>query len=213
MISRLLASCFHCVLSFLWKQLASFFLLTVRAMKSKPQSFKTAYERFICAAKKRQDASQLTRREMQKLKSKSSLEVHHIIPRSLGGTDKLANLVLLTHADHIYAHLLLNLALAQEDKQEWLAKLTYRTVPPKLLMKLLKSRKNALRGLKIDMFIAGKKHPPTTMSITDAAKICCAVARLDFSDQSLLSKMAAEVLSTAIYSSRKLGYRLKIYFG
>ena len=34
-------------------------------------------------------------------------EKHHIIPRSLGGTDEITNLVWLTAAEHLKVHLLL----------------------------------------------------------------------------------------------------------
>lgn len=181
-------------------------------MPKKSPSFKIAYERFIHASKKQRDTRGITRQEILKWKTKSGLEIHHIVPKSLGGTDKLTNLVLLSHEGHIYAHLLLNLALLQEGKREWLAKLDYGTISSKLLMKLLKTRKSAFRGLKLNMFIAGKQHPPTTLSITDTAKILCAVARQDFNDQAALSKMAAEALNTAIFSGSKLGYKLEICF-
>lgn len=35
------------------------------------------------------------------------LELHHIIPRHAGGSDKTSNLVLLTHREHVKAHKLL----------------------------------------------------------------------------------------------------------
>ena len=34
-------------------------------------------------------------------------ERHHIVPKSLGGTDEPANLIRLTAEDHFFAHLLL----------------------------------------------------------------------------------------------------------
>lgn len=110
-----------------------------------------------------------SKRKLYEVQSDEKLEVHHINPKQLGGSNKLKNLVLLSHDDHIYAHLLLNLALAQKHCYADLFSLAYTNVPSGIL-KMLKDRKNIFRGLKIDMFISGKKHTPTTMSIVEAAK-------------------------------------------
>lgn len=45
-------------------------------------------------------------------------ETHHILPRSLGGTDEKANLVVLTAREHFMAHLLLT-KLYKKKTQEW----------------------------------------------------------------------------------------------
>lgn len=44
---------------------------------------------------------------------KEYYELHHILPRSMGGSDKKENLVLLTVGEHTYAHYL----LAMENKE------------------------------------------------------------------------------------------------
>ena len=46
-------------------------------------------------------------RGLDKTKLEGYYEVHHILPRSLGGTDDIENLVLFTSREHIIAHLLL----------------------------------------------------------------------------------------------------------
>ncbi len=45
-------------------------------------------------------------------------EVHHIIPRSLGGNNDKTNLVRLRASDHYIAHKLLYLMCTGEDKQK-----------------------------------------------------------------------------------------------
>ena len=47
-----------------------------------------------------------------------TLELHHIIPRSLGGDDNLDNLVLLTPREHYLAHYLLYKFSTGEDKEK-----------------------------------------------------------------------------------------------
>ena len=48
----------------------------------------------------------------------SYCEIHHIIPRSIGGTDDDANLVKLTAREHFICHLLLTKMLIGEQKQK-----------------------------------------------------------------------------------------------
>ncbi len=48
-----------------------------------------------------------SRQKLNRTKSECYYEEHHIMPRSLGGTDDRENLVLLTPREHYIAHLLL----------------------------------------------------------------------------------------------------------
>lgn len=52
----------------------------------------------------------LSRKERGLVKSKLDgyYEKHHILPKSMGGTDNSDNLVLLTYREHVIAHMLLN---------------------------------------------------------------------------------------------------------
>lgn len=50
---------------------------------------------------------------------REGMNLHHIIPRSLNGSDKRDNLVLLTREEHAQAHLLLALALGHVFKKLW----------------------------------------------------------------------------------------------
>ncbi len=52
--------------------------------------------------------------------SKNYFEQHHIIPRSLGGSNRPDNLVLLTAREHFIAHLLLPRFLKGKDKKSML---------------------------------------------------------------------------------------------
>ena len=47
-------------------------------------------------------------RKYQKFSKDDYVEIHHIVPRSLGGTDSIDNLINLTPRDHFFAHLLLS---------------------------------------------------------------------------------------------------------
>ena len=151
-----------------------------------------------------------SKRKLYEVQSDEKLEVHHINPKQLGGSNKLKNLVLLSHDDHIYAHLLLNLALAQRHCYADLFSLAYTDVPSGIL-KMLKDRKNIFRGLKIDMFISGKKHAPTTMSIVEAAKIFCILARKNYTNDLLLDTEVTNVVRLALFSNSKFGYKLKLH--
>jgi len=171
--------------------------------------YRTAYKRFISSAKKKMHGID-SKRKLYEVQSDEKLEVHHINPKQLGGSNKLKNLVLLSHDDHIYAHLLLNLALAQRHCYADLFSLAYTDVPSGIL-KMLKDRKNIFRGLKIDMFISGKKHAPTTMSIVEAAKIFCILARKNYTNDLLLDTEVTNVVRLALFSNSKFGYKLKLH--
>ena len=171
--------------------------------------YMTAYKRFISSAKKKMHGID-SKRKLYEVKSDKKLEVHHVKPKQLGGNNKFKNLVLLSYDDHVYAHLLLNLALAQKNCYADLFRLDYTNVPSSIL-KMLKDRKNIFRGLKIDMFISGKKLSPTTMSIVDAAKILCVLARYNYENKMLLAKMTTEVIRLALFHKSKFGYKMKFH--
>ena len=171
--------------------------------------YMTAYKRFISSAKKKMHGID-SKRKIYEVGSAEKLEVHHVKPKQLGGNNTLKNLVLLSYDDHVYAHLLLNLALAQKNCYADLFRLDYTNVPSSIL-KMLKDRKNIFRGLKIDMFISGKKQSPITMSIVDAAKILCVLARYNYENEMLLAKMTTEVIRLALFHKSKFGYKMKFH--
>ena len=171
--------------------------------------YMTAYKRFISSAKKKMHGID-SKRKLYEVQSDKKLEVHHVKPKQLGGNSKFKNLVLLSYDDHVYAHLLLNLALAQKNCYADLFRLDYTNVPSSIL-KMLKDRKNIFRGLKIDMFISGKNHAPTTMSIVEAARILCILARYNYENKMLLAKMTTEVIRLALFHRSKFGYKMKFH--
>ena len=171
--------------------------------------YMTAYKRFISSAEKKMHGID-SKRKIYKVGSDEKLEVHHVKPKRLGGNSKFKNLVLLSHDDHVYAHLLLNLALAQKNCYDDIFRLAYVNVPSSIL-KMLKDRKNIFRGLKIDMFISGKNHTPTTMSIVEAARIFCILARYNYENKMLLAKMTTEVIRLALFHRSKFGYKMKFH--
>lgn len=54
--------------------------------------------------------------QQERNKSHSYFERHHIIPRSLGGTDAKSNIVILTAREHYICHLLLTKCVVSEGK-------------------------------------------------------------------------------------------------
>ena len=171
--------------------------------------YRTAYKRFMSSAKKKMHGID-SKQKLYEVQSDKKLEVHHIKPKKIGGNNQLTNLVLLTHEEHKYAHFLLNLALTQEHNYAHLMSLSYTNVPTEIF-KMVESRKSIFRGLKIDMFISGKKWPPTTMSIIDAAKILCVLARCNYKNKILLADMTAEVVKLALFHNSKFGYKMKFH--
>ena len=174
-------------------------------------NYRTTYNRFVSSAKKKMVESNLdSLPKIYKFQRKDKLEIHHIVPKILGGSKKgLKNLVLFTHDEHIYAHFLLNLALFQEGRYENLVQLGYHGFPEKML-EMLNARKNVLRGLKIEMFINGKKHDPTIMSIREVVKFFCMLARKSFTNQIFFNDMFIKVMRTALFSKSMYGFKLKL---
>lgn len=172
--------------------------------------YRTAYTRFIAKAKTRMKGID-SKRKLFEVQSEEKLEVHHVLPKQMGGSNQLQNLVLLTHAEHIYAHFLLNLALAQENNLQKLFSLGYTDMPVNLL-DMVKSKRNVFRGLKIDLFTSGKKHAPNTISIIDAAKVLCILGRRNFDNQLVLAEEVRLAVRLAIFHSSKFGYKMKLHF-
>jgi hypothetical protein len=151
-----------------------------------------------------------TKRKLYEVQSDEKLEVHHVNPKNFNGSNKLKNLVLLTHEEHKYAHFLLNLALVQRHNYGELMSLSYTDVPSGLL-KMVEARRSALRGLKIDIFVSGKKHPPTTMSIIEAARLLCILARVNPDNRLLLDSMVTEAVKLSMFHKSKFGYKMKFH--
>ena len=171
-------------------------------------SYRIAYDRFILAAKKKNAKDGFTNNA--KISSLGEGELHHILPRKLGGTNSFKNLVLLSHNEHIYAHMLLNLALAQEGKLDDLRKLSYFTVLDSMHETL--DKKHALKHLKIDVYVSGKKWPPMTMSLHEAAKHMCFVTRKNYLSKIALNDMKHKIFMHAMHIKPFAGYKMKFNF-
>ena len=172
-------------------------------------NYTIAYNRFIASAKKRMHGID-SKRKLYEVQSDEKLEVHHVCPKNLKGSNELKNLVLLTHDEHKYAHLLLNLALVQKHLYGELMHLYYTDLPSNLLS-MIEQKKNIFRDLKIDLFAAGKKHAPNTMSIVEAAKIFCILSRQNYENRPVLDSMTTTVIRLAIFSGSKFGYKMKFH--
>ena len=81
---------------------------------------------------------------------KRKLEIHHIVPKSLlvmkqfrrvVANNRQQNTVMMSTDDHIFAHLLLNLAFEQRGNNDWTKLLSFtRKIPKTLFRKLLKGK-------------------------------------------------------------------------
>lgn len=171
--------------------------------------YRTAYRRLIDNAKKKQTYLD-SKAKLFKAAFENSLEVHHICPKAIGGSNKLKNLVLLSHDEHIYAHMLLNFALLQEGNIDALRKLDYGQICSRLL-EMVKSRKNAFRGLKIDVYVSGKKHEPNTMSIVETTKLFCCLNRWNFENTLLFEDMMKKVVHLAMFAKSSFGYKVRFH--
>lgn len=60
------------------------------------------------------------KRGLDKTSLKGYFEFHHILPRSLGGTDEKTNLVLLTALEHIRAHRYLVFIYREHSRESYL---------------------------------------------------------------------------------------------
>jgi hypothetical protein len=58
------------------------------------------------------------------LEDKTYTEVHHIIPKSFGGTDEISNLVILTYREHFLCHWLLTKCVSDKYKRKALGALS-----------------------------------------------------------------------------------------
>ena len=109
---------------------------------------------------------------------KRKFEIHHIVPKSLlvmkrfrrvVANNKQQNTIMMSTDDHIYAHLLLNLAFVQRGNNDWIKQLSFtRKIPKTLFQKLLKGK--FLTQVKFEVkFLSGQNKDKTIrMSAFDA---------------------------------------------
>ena len=172
-------------------------------------NYRIAYNRLIEAAKKKQ-LSLDSKTKLFKAATENNLEVHHICPKSIGGSNKRKNLVLLSHDEHIYAHMLLNFALLQERNINTLRRLDYGQCCSKIL-EMIKNRKNVFRGLKIDVYVSGKSHTPNVMSIAETTKLFCCLNRWNFDNELLFNDMMKKVVNLAMFAKSSFGYKIRFH--
>lgn len=170
-------------------------------------NFRIAYDRFVRAAKKKNIEDGIVDKSMF---NDVEGEIHHIKPKVLGGSNKFKNLVLLSHEDHIYAHILLNLAFIQEKKQEIVAKLSYTAPVFDKFRELFKTR-HPFRGLKVDIYVRGKNWAPNTMTIDEAARYFCFAAHRNPNNELMLNGMFAMIIRTATFAGSKFGYKMEFH--
>ena len=161
-----------------------------------------AYERFCQRAKARDRRNGITAASQYNRHRSDAHQIHHIMPKKLGGKNTPENYVLLDPNSHKYAHVLLNLALAQKGKTEDICRLDYCDCPEvDFLMK-----QNAMKSCKVAVYVEGKKHDPIVMSIREAAKYFCFVAHKNFTNKESLESTEIRVLKMAMSSTAKYGF-------
>ena len=170
--------------------------------------FMTAYERFCQKAKARDRRDGILTSQQYNARRSLSHQVHHITPKILGGKNTPENYVLLDGNSHRYAHVLLNLALMQKGKTDILQKLGYYDCPEiDFLMK-----QNAIKSCKLAVYVEGKKHEPIVMSLQQAAKYFCFVARRNFMNNAALKSLEMQVFKMAMQDTPRFGYKVKFAF-
>ena len=109
---------------------------------------------------------------------KRKLEIHHIVPKSLlvmklfrrvVANNRQQNTVMMSTDDHIFAHLLLNLAFEQRGNNDWTKQLSFtRKIPKTLFRKLLKGK--FLTQVKFEVKFLNRQNQDKTirMSALDA---------------------------------------------
>ena len=109
---------------------------------------------------------------------KRKFEIHHVVPKSLlvmkqfrrvVANNGQKNTVMMSTDDHIFAHLLLNLAFEQRGNNEWTRQLSFsRKIPKTLFHKLLKGK--FLTQVKFEVTFCGgqNKGKSAKMSALDA---------------------------------------------
>lgn len=174
-------------------------------------NFRLAYDR-LCKrekAKNREDGLKTTKSYLSHCSLNDGKEVHHILPKILGGRNIKSNFVALSYEIHVYAHVLLNLAFLQEGNTKALALLGYRKsqLPMDFILK-----QRAMRGLKVSIPIEGKRHPPVVLGILEAAKHFCFMRRKNFNNKEELFSTASIVLQNAIFGTDWFGMKMKLVF-
>lgn len=172
-------------------------------------NYMLAYERF-CAAKRKQNAAASllsSKTAIVKKHKKDGLQLHHMKPRRLNGADTLSNYVLLSREDHVFAHLLLDIALCQQGKTETVKKLDYGAyLLPESFFK-----KNALKGLKIDIVFPGKKKTDfKTCSLKQAGFYYACIRQRDITSRDALTSSTWAVLRKAVVNGSKGGSKFRL---
>lgn len=123
-------------------------------------NYKKIYDQFIKdRRKKEKDLSGYT-------------EIHHVIPRSLGGTDCPGNLIKLSASDHFFCHLLLSkihsgkMAIALSFMCSGLSRSSYGVKPKRWAYEYAKNEMSKYQKLKY----SGEGNPFYGMSHTDETK-------------------------------------------
>jgi len=119
-----------------------------------------------------------SRQKLNRVKSKNQyFESHHIIPRSLGGSNKKTNLVLLTAREHFIAHLLLTKFTTGKDRQKMIYAFNMMCITFKKSSKLYQQQRKLfselqsknMRGSNNSMY--NKKHNDNTKKKMSNSKL------------------------------------------
>ena len=172
-------------------------------------NYRTAYDYLISRARRQMAASGIVTKKQLYAASgeEANLQIHHVQPQKFGGKNTVQNMVLLSPDEHCWAHTLLNLALYQEKKFANLHTLNYTKVVSSLVDDL--KHRNALRDLKVDVHILGKKQKPTTMSFAKAAELFAFALRKDVKVD--LDYVTIHVFRAAMFNRMLCGYKVALH--
>ena len=163
-----------------------------------------AYKRFCQKAKNDNKKNGIVSLAQYNRLRSSSHQVHHILPKILGGKNSASNYILLDDNAHKYAHVLLNLALIQKGNADAIKRLNYFDCPEIRFL----AKQNAMKSCKLAVYVEGKKHEPIVMHLPQAAKYFCFVARRSFMDNDALECLECQLIKMAMMNKAKFGYKV-----
>lgn len=172
-------------------------------------NYKAAYQRFIAKAKAQNLKDGFaTKKAIYKRKTALDCQIHHIKPRSLGGSSEIDNLVLLSPEDHIYAHCLLDLSLYQSGNKKALERLDYHygKIKKKDMLK-----RTGFRKLKVEMqFNCKKSDKPLVFTLMKAAKYIAFIQKFNPDNEKDVLKCVAKCILIAKRDSSYAGITMKL---
>lgn len=137
-------------------------------------------------------------------------QLHHVMPRSLGGEDIPENYALMTKEEHKTAHALLNLALIQAGDFDSLRKLDYKQISQGVVIDL-----KSFSKARIEMIMDSEPSFRFEASLTNAALITGGgLSRLHHGIQAScrtknMQDAVRDILMKSVFGLKRYGYTFR----